>query len=236
MRTLILSDIHLGTHNCRAEQVLEALTRMPFDRLILNGDTINSVNLRKLTPRHWEVVNQLRQIGRSREVILVRGNHDYEPSPRRNANGNGNGHAFNTEHVLPTLLGVRMVEDYRLDLGSAAYLVLHGDRFDPTVKVPMLLDVADWCYQASQKISKKLARWLKKKSKRWGGFLDCVRRKSAAFAREQGCAGVVIGHTHYADDVRVDDIHYLNTGSWTESPCTYAVAEDGRIRLHQFAE
>ena len=230
MRTLILSDIHLGTRNCRAEQVLEALTRMPFDRLILNGDTINSVNLRKLTPRHWEVVDKLRQLGRNREVILVRGNHDCEPSLRRN------GHAFNTEDVLPTLLGVRMVEDYRLELEGTPYLVLHGDRFDPTVKVPIILDVADWCYQASQKISKKLARWLKKKSKRWGGFLDCVRRKSAAFARERGFTGVVIGHTHYADDRRVDDIHYLNTGSWTESPCTYAVAEDGRIRLHQFAE
>jgi UDP-2,3-diacylglucosamine pyrophosphatase LpxH len=228
MRTLILSDIHLGTRNCRAAQVLEVLRRMSFDRLILNGDTINSLNLRKLTPPHWQVLAHLRQLARSRELILVRGNHDYEPYPPLDGS---NGHSFGSEHVLPTLLGVGMVEDYRLDLAGQPYLVLHGDRFDPTVNVPVLLEVADWCYQASQKISKKLGQWLKKKSKRWGGLLEWVRRKSAAFAREQGFAGVVVGHTHFADDARVDDVHYLNTGSWTESPCTYAVAEADRIQL-----
>jgi UDP-2,3-diacylglucosamine pyrophosphatase LpxH len=225
MRTLILSDIHLGTRNCRAEQVLEVLSRASFDRLILNGDTINNLNLRKLTPKHWQVIARLREVARGREVILVRGNHDYEGSPKTNGCG------FSSRDVLPTLLGVSMVEDYRLDLAGQPYLVLHGDRFDPTVNSPLLLDVADWCYQASQKLSKKLANWLKKKSKRWGGLLDWVRRKSAAFAREQGCAGVVIGHTHYAADVRVDDVHYVNTGSWTESPCTYAMAESNCIRL-----
>ncbi len=230
MRTLILSDIHLGTRNCRADQVLDVLTRVPFDRLILNGDTINNLNFRKLAPKHWTVLARLRQVARSRETILVRGNHDYELVPRGPANGDG----FSSVDVLPTLLGVPMVEEYRLEIAGRPYLVLHGDRFDPTVNTPALLEVADWCYQASQKISKKLAQWLKKKSKKWGGMLEWVRRKSAAFAREQGFAGVVIGHTHYPDDVHVEDVHYLNTGSWTESPCTYAFAEAGRIRLCHF--
>ena len=141
------------------------------------------------------------------------------------------GREFGSQDVLPALLGVGMVEDYRLDVAGRPYLVFHGDRFDPTVNVPVLLEVADWCYQASQKISKKLGQWLKKKSKRWAGLLEWIRRKSTAYAREQGYAGVVIGHTHFADDLHVEDVHYLNTGSWTESPCTYALAEAGRIRL-----
>jgi UDP-2,3-diacylglucosamine pyrophosphatase LpxH len=230
MRTLILSDIHLGTRNCRAAQVLEVLTRVSFDRLILNGDTINSVNLRKFTPGHWAVLAELRRLSRGRELILVQGNHDYEPSP------GGNGQELSSQDVLPSLLGVGMVDEYRLDVGGRPYLVLHGDRFDPTLNLPLMVDVADWCYQVSQRISKKLAQWLKKKSKRWGGLLDWVRRRSAAFARERGCAGVVVGHTHFPDDLRVEDVHYLNTGSWTESPCTYGLAEADRIGLCHFPD
>ena len=45
MRTLILSDIHLGNRHCNAALLNEVLDRESFDRLILNGDTLNSVNL-----------------------------------------------------------------------------------------------------------------------------------------------------------------------------------------------
>jgi UDP-2,3-diacylglucosamine pyrophosphatase LpxH len=233
MRTLILSDLHLGNRNCHAPEVLEILGRKDYDRLILNGDTINSVNLRKLTAAHWSVVDQVRRLARSREVILLRGNHDSSPDVGTNGNGKKTEPAFGPGEVLPALLGVPMQEDYRLDIGGQPYLVLHGDRFDPTLNYPLLVDVADWCYQISQKISKKLAKWLKKKSKRWGGILEWVRSQSAAYARREGFAGVVTGHTHYADDVQVGDVHYVNTGCWTEPPCTYVTVEAGQVRLHQ---
>src|SRR5262249_8680369 len=41
MRTLILSDIHLGSRHCNAELVNEVLDQERYDRLVLNGDTIN---------------------------------------------------------------------------------------------------------------------------------------------------------------------------------------------------
>jgi UDP-2,3-diacylglucosamine pyrophosphatase LpxH len=244
MRTLILSDLHLGSRNCHAPEVLDVLDRESYDRLILNGDTLNSINLRKLQVEHWHVIDRLRHLARSRELILVRGNHDYAlPAPaRRNGNGhaNGNGHGvggngqgFGPYGVLPALLGVPMVEEYRLDIGGRPYLVLHGDCFDPTLHYPLVSEMADWCYQLSQKISKKLAKWLKKKSKRWGGVLEWVRCQSAAYARKQGYTGVVTGHTHYADDTQVGDVHYVNSGCWTEPPCTYVTAEAGRLQLHQ---
>jgi UDP-2,3-diacylglucosamine pyrophosphatase LpxH len=233
MRTLILSDIHLGSRNCQAPQVLDVLGREACDRIILNGDTLNGVNLRKLTPEHWSVVGRLRELARSRELILVRGNHDYDPNGTVNGDGNGHAPSFGSQDVLPALLGVPMHEEYRLDIGGRPYLVLHGDRFDPTLHYPLLSEMADWCYQLSQKINKKLAKWLKKKSKRWGGVLEWVRKQSAAYARRQGFTGVVTGHTHFADDVHVGDVHYVNTGCWTEPPCTYVTVEADKVCLHQ---
>jgi UDP-2,3-diacylglucosamine pyrophosphatase LpxH len=235
MRTLILSDLHLGSKNCHAAQILAVIKREPFDRLILNGDTVNDLNLRKLTPVHWTVLDRLRSVARSRELILVRGNHDNDTRYKTNGEAqiHGNGESFGANDVLPALVGVPMVEEHRLDVCGRPYLVLHGDRFDPTLNYHMVSEMADWCYQLSQKVNKDLAKWLKKKSKKWGGILELVRSQSVVHARKRGFDGVVTGHTHYADDVHVDGVHYMNAGCWTEPPCTYVTLDANGVRLHE---
>src|SRR5262249_59723361 len=132
MRTLVLSDLHLGGRNCHADQILDVLQREAYDRLVLNGDTLNSLNLRKLTPSHWAVVARLRGLPRSREVILLRGNHDHEPDGVPGPDGAG------SRDVLPALLGVPMVEEDRLEIGGRPSLVLHRGRFHPTPHHPVV--------------------------------------------------------------------------------------------------
>ncbi len=109
MRTLILSDIHLGSRHCNQYLVNEALDREVFDRLILNGDTIHNVNLRKLTKPHWQILDRLRKIGRDKELILIRGNHDHEFD---HFPGKAD-RELDTSSVLPALLEAPMREDYR---------------------------------------------------------------------------------------------------------------------------
>jgi UDP-2,3-diacylglucosamine pyrophosphatase LpxH len=276
MRTLILSDIHLGNRHSNTALLTEVLERESFDRLILNGDTINSVNLRKLNGAHWAMLDRFRKLARGRELILIRGNHDHEGDhvPQFNlaaspvaANGvaasrlvasavgngsvNGNGarngddavanapaqeHGIGTFNVLPALLEVPMHEDYRLDVGGKPYVVLHGDRFDPTLNYPVVTEVACFCYQLTTKVNKKLAKWLKKKSKRWSGVLEFVRGKAVAHAQQEGLPGVITGHTHFAEDSFIDNVHYLNTGCWTEYPCSYITIDDGRVALNHPSE
>lgn len=233
MRTLILSDIHLGSKHCCHRAVHDILDREPFDRLILNGDTLHNVNLRKLDKHHWSVLDRFREYAKSRELVLIRGNHDHEIDfvPTQ-----ANGH-LTTGNVLPSLLGVAMLEEYHLKVRGQDYLVLHGDRFDPTMKYPLVTEVAFIAYQFTTRINKKLAKWLKRKSKRWGGILAYVRDQSVAFARQHGFPGVITGHTHFAEDVRVDEVHYVNTGSWTETPCAYVTVDDPNgIQLHHVTD
>ena len=223
MSTLIVSDIHLGSRNSRADQ-LALLLRSNFDRLILNGDTVNSLNFKKFTPLHWQMIDQLRSIARQRELILIRGNHD----------GAGKADGFGSLHVLATLLGVELHEDYRLDAAGRRYLVLHGDQFDPTLNWPIITDVAEWGYQAVQRLNTKGAKWLKHQAKKIGGVVEFVKRSSVHHARRQDCTGVIAGHTHFADDEWIDDVHYLNSGNWVEPTCTYILADDQQIRLCQW--
>lgn len=232
MRTLILSDIHLGSRHCNHHLVNEVLDKEVFDRLVLNGDTIHNVNLRKLIKPHWQILDRFRKLGRDKELILLRGNHDHEFDhyPGKTPT------ELDTSSVLPALLDVPMREDYRLPVNGSEYLILHGDRFDPTMSYPVVTEVAFLAYQVTTKVNKKLAKWLKKKSKKWGGILEFVREQSIAFAQTHGLRGVVTGHTHFAEDVHVGEIHYMNTGSWTESPCAYVTAEHDQLTLHHISD
>lgn len=234
MRTLILSDIHLGSRHSNHELVREVLERERFDRLILNGDTIHNVNLRKLTRPHWQILERFRRIGKDHDLVLIRGNHDHEfsdPPGRSTAEP-----SLDTSCVLPALLEVPMREDYKLPVNGHHYLVLHGDRFDPTMNFPVVTETAFLAYQFTTKLNKKLAKWLKKKSKKWSGLLEVVRAQSIAFARRHGHPGVITGHTHFAEDLYTDDVHYVNTGSWTESPCSYVTVHGEDLKLHHVSD
>jgi UDP-2,3-diacylglucosamine pyrophosphatase LpxH len=246
MRTLVLSDLHLGSRHCNVELLEEVLRKESFDRLVLNGDTINNVNFRKLTPRHWAILDHLRDVGRERELILIRGNHDHEwdyqavgsrHAPRAVVDGTRSEPAtvkpLTTGHLLPSILDVPMLEEYRLEVQGQPYIILHGDRFDPTLNFQVVTEVAFAAYQLTTKVNQKLAKWLKKKSKKWGGILELVRARSVVFAREEGLAGIITGHTHFAEDVHVDGVHYVNTGSWTEVPCAYVTIGAEGVAVHQ---
>jgi UDP-2,3-diacylglucosamine pyrophosphatase LpxH len=190
MRTIIVSDIHLGSKNSQAGWLSQFL-ETDFDRLIVNGDIINNLNLKKLKDAHWTVLDKLRRIGRDRELIMIRGNHDGKGVAKE---------GLCAANMLSTLLGVPCHEEYQLEMGNRHYLLLHGDRFDPTVHRPIITDTADWCYQTVQKVNKKAAKWLKRKVKKLGGVLEFVKRRSIHYARSLGCQGVITGHTHFAAD------------------------------------
>jgi UDP-2,3-diacylglucosamine pyrophosphatase LpxH len=223
--TLIVSDIHLGARNSQAAS-LSALLRTDFDRLILNGDTVDHLNLRRFTPSHWAVLGQLRAVARKRQLILIRGNHE---GARPTA-----GRPFGPLDVLAQLLETELHEEYQLRVGAQRYLVFHGDRFDQTLRMTWLGGVADYCYGVIQRWSRPLARWLKGRVKHWGGVVSSVRVGAVAYARRKNCQGVIIGHTHYHEDQVVDGVHYLNTGCWVDWPCAYIRVEHDRIHLCQW--
>ena len=53
-RTVVLSDIHLGTSHSKVNQVSDFLSSVDCDRLILNGDIIDGWSLKKSGVRKWK--------------------------------------------------------------------------------------------------------------------------------------------------------------------------------------
>jgi UDP-2,3-diacylglucosamine pyrophosphatase LpxH len=226
MSTVIVSDLHLGACNSRTDLIAELLDG-DFDRLILNGDTVDRPDPRRFRRDDRRVIDRLRAVARERELVVVCGNHDSLPGPD-NPRG--------STRFVSELLGVPVVDEYELEVRGRRYLVVHGDRFDGTMNLTWVGDVADWCYRGIQRASRPLAHWVKGASKRVCGVVETVERGALAYGRREGYAGVIAGHTHFCDDAVRDGLHYLNTGCWVDWPCSYVRAEGDDVRLTHWEE
>ncbi|MEM7660282.1 MAG: metallophosphoesterase, partial [Bacteroidota bacterium] len=76
---LVLSDLHLGTYGCQAEELVQYLKSVQPETLILNGDIIDIWQFSKrYWPRpHMQVLKEIVKIAaRDVPVYYLTGNHD----------------------------------------------------------------------------------------------------------------------------------------------------------------
>ncbi len=221
---IIISDIHLGSENCQARSLcsfLRSIARgeLLTSKLILNGDVFDSIDFRRLKKTHWKVLTLLRKLSNKIEIIWICGNHD------------------GSADVVSPLLGVEVADEYILESGSKKILILHGHRFDEFLDSHRILTwIGDCAYLLMQKLDRthKFAKWAKRSSKI---FLRCsktIEEKSVRYARGKRCSAVCCGHTHHVGSETTQDVHYFNSGCWTELPSTYLTIHDGQIVIHPF--
>jgi len=222
---VILSDLHLGSPACQAIPLSLFLQRFVSGsyrtkELILNGDVFDSMDFRRLKKHHWKVLSLLRKLSDSVRITWVCGNHD-GPS-----------------EIISHLLGVTVVDYHTVRSGRRSALVLHGHQFDEFVEEhPGITWLADTLYRFLQRIDQthRVARFAKTNSKVFLRCAEKVRLGAVEYAREYSASMVCCGHTHHAEIVE-GAIQYANSGSWTESPCTYLSVSNGSVRLHRFTE
>lgn len=218
---VIISDIHLGSSNCRATAVSRLLRKIRDGQirtrmLIINGDVFDSIDFRRLKKRHWKVLSLIRRLSNRVEVIWIAGNHD------------------GPAEIVSHLLGVRVTMQHILESGARRLLILHGQQFDKFVlDHPILTWAADCLYAVLQKIDRThyVARLAKRQSKI---FLRCerkVRDAAVAHARQLACQVAVCGHTHHATAEPDEPVGYYNSGCWTEKPSHYLTVRDGDVNL-----
>ena len=80
VRTLFLSDVHLGTKGCQAHALLDFIRVYDADTIYLVGDIIDGWRLKAVW--HWpqahnDVVQKiLRKVRKGTRLVYVPGNHD----------------------------------------------------------------------------------------------------------------------------------------------------------------
>ncbi|MBL9202312.1 MAG: UDP-2,3-diacylglucosamine diphosphatase [Opitutaceae bacterium] len=240
VRTIILSDVHLGTSDAKVREVNHFLRRTRCAKLILNGDIIDGWQLRRggsWTKAHTRfirlVLKKLEK--RNTEVVYLRGNHDDILA-----------------NFLPLAFeNLRIAEDHIHEGPRGRYLVLHGDVFDTiTRNFVWLAHLGDWGYQFLLKLNRAYNVWRAWRGKEYWSLSKAIKARVkqavshvgdfeahiAQLAREHGCAGVICGHIHTAADKMIGDVHYLNSGDWVESLTAIVEHWDGRFELIEFTD
>ncbi len=240
-RTVFLSDIHLGTEDSKALEVVHFLKHIECEKLVLNGDIIDGWALKRGSRwrgRHSRVIRKILKMMEKdhTEVIYLRGNHDDI-----------------LERFLPLAFGRLKVakEHVHVSATGVRYLVVHGDGFDSvSTKHKWLASLGAVGYDSLLKVNRVYNKWrawrgkeyysiskrVKAKVKSAVSFVDKYEELLQDLARHKKCDGIICGHIHTPEDKKVGDIHYLNSGDWVESLTGIIEHHDGRMELVRYAD
>ena len=235
VRTVWISDLHLGTAGCQAPALLEFLREVECETLYLVGDIVDGWQLRRSwywPQSHNDVVQKiLRKARKGTRVVFVPGNHD----------------EFARRYIGHSFGGVEVVDDcIHLTADGRRLWVTHGDLFDGVVQCARwLAHLGDAAYEFTLRANRwfnvararmglpywSLSRYLKLKVKRAVSYVGDFEAAVAREARKRGANGVVCGHIHHAEMRDIDGILYANDGDWVESLTALVEHTDGRLAL-----
>ncbi|MGJ8643650.1 MAG: glycosyltransferase [Luteolibacter sp.] len=240
-RTVFLSDIHLGSADSKATEVVDFLKQIHCEKLVLNGDIVDGWALKRGStwlPRHSRVVRKILKMSEkdNTEVVYLRGNHDDI-----------------LERFLPLAFGkIRFLKEHiHVSADKLRYLVVHGDGFDSvSTNHRWLASLGAVGYDTLLAINRHYNRWrvwcgkeyfslskrVKGKVKSAVSFIDKYEELLQELAVHKDCDGIICGHIHTPEDKQVGEIRYLNSGDWVESLTAIVEYHDGRMELINYED
>lgn len=235
IKTLFISDVHLGSSNSSPKKLLEVFKMYDFEKLVIVGDLIDLTSLsRKFywNSDHSAIIQKILKFSRKGvKVIYILGNHDYyirgliEDGPISLGDI-----VICDEHIHNSITGERIY-------------ITHGDSFDGFIRMhPLIYFLGDRAYYLSVYINGiynkirglfglrywSLSSYLKTKVKNVVKFISEYEKMSKEKLLEMDCDSIMIGHTH-TPDIQIGK--YYNTGDFCET-CSYIIEDlEGNLIL-----
>lgn len=236
---LVISDVHLGTYGCHANELLQYLKSIAPKEVILNGDIIDiwQFSKRYWPKSHMKVVKHLMGwVAKGIKVHYVTGNHD---------------------EMLRKFTGFQMgslsiVNKVVLPVHGRKAWFFHGDVFDVTMQHSkwvaklgakgydflILLNrginfISKHLGRGPISMSKKIKNGVKSAVK----FINNFETTASEIAIENGYEFVVCGHIHQPEIRKIKtekgEVTYLNSGDWIEN-LTSLEYVNGQWNLYSF--
>lgn len=250
IRSLFLSDLHMGHKAADLAAVRRLLARYEFRNLFLVGDVIDGWKLEKRWFWNDDCQNVLGEILRLRRdervrVTVITGNHDEK-----------------LRDILPTVLrplilrkfGLRIEERViHLAADGRRYLVMHGDQFDNRLvkgSSKSLDNLWSWLTEKGyvqpinprrvSEVASRKKRWSLRKSIEGGMPLlgQSFKRLALERAARDGLDGIICGHSHMPELSQAGGGVFANCGSWVRRDGPHhAIAEheNGQLELIETA-
>jgi len=235
-RALWISDVHLGSRECKAEFLLEFLRHSECEQLYLVGDLIDFWHLHRggrWPSGHGEVLKTILAMARDGvRVQYVPGNHD-------EAARDYLGLSVGRIDIVP--------ETIHVTADGRRFLVIHGDECDNAVRCggPLLHWLGDWAYDVLLFVNRwynhirrrwnhpywSLANFLKQRLGHAAAYIARFETAAARVAAQRELDGVICGHIHHAALRDIDGVLYCNDGDWVESCTALAERPDGSLEI-----
>lgn len=236
-RSIFISDIHLGTRFCQAEELLEFFKFTHSENLYLVGDIVDGWAIKrklKWAQSHSDVIQKiLRKARKGTNVYYITGNHD----------------DF-LRSFLPLHLGdsIQIMDEAEyISLKNERFYITHGDFFDSVTMTKrwlavlgdmgydLLLNVNQVLGYLRKKMRYKsywsLSKYVKDNVKNSISFITDFEQILSDYAKRNGYEGVICGHIHKAEMREIDGIRYLNCGDWVESCTAIVETYEGEFRI-----
>lgn len=239
--TVIISDIHLGTYGCHANELLKYLKSIDPKQVVLNGDIIDiwQFSKRYWPKSHMKVVKLIMAwIADGVMVHYITGNHD---------------------EMLRKFVGFQLgtfsiSNKVVLDINNKKAWIFHGDVFDVTMQHSVWIaklgakgyDLLILLNKAVNFISTKLGKGpismskkIKNSVKSAMKFINNFERTVADLAIANEYDYVLCGHIHQPEIKKIKtsagSITYMNSGDWVEN-LTALEYNEGQWKLYQYKE
>lgn len=241
VEVVVISDVHLGTYGCHANDLLKYLKSINPQKLILNGDIID---IWQFSKRYWPqshmliVKHIIKLLAKGTTVYYIPGNHD----------------EMLRKFVGFKLGNFRITNKIVLKLDGKKAWFFHGDVFDITMKsskwlarlgavgYDFLIHLNTFINFLLRLIGKNkisLSKRIKDSVKSAIKFINDFETTAAEIAIENRYDYVVCGHIHKPQYRKVinkkGSVIYLNSGDWVEN-LTSLEYNNGHWRLYQFNE
>ena len=241
-RSIFISDVHLGSRDCKASHLLDFLKHNTSDTLYLVGDIIDGWKIQQNRWRwdqnHTNVVRKILGFAkRGSKVLYVAGNHD---------------EFLRTFMPYDFSFGNLEIHNQYEHTGADGkrYLIVHGDMFDGINRiVPWISFLGDQAYDLLLYLNTKfnwirrklgfgywsLSAAVKHKVKRAMAFMFSYENNLVLYCKKRGFDGVICGHIHHAEIKEIDGVTYMNDGDWVESMTALVEHLDGKWEIITWA-
>ena len=236
-KAIIVSDLHLGTKDSKAEEFIHFIEEHPTELLILNGDIIDGWAINrgsKWKKQHTKVISKLLKLSNKTQIIWIRGNHD----------------EFIQEFMGNHFGGIEIREDYIIDLPNSnkKYYIFHGDVIDVFITKYKWLakigsigyDFALWLNRWYNRYRKwrnlpyiSISQKIKSGVKAATNYINDFETTALSMASKKGCDGVMCGHIHQPEDRMINGHHYLNSGDWVENMTAICIDKEEILYLYK---
>lgn len=220
-KTIVVSDIHLGSKWSKAKEVTKFLKQNTCDTLILCGDIIDGWVLlrgkkKKWAKQHTDFFRYVLSILDKTKVYYVKGNHD----------------DFLNRLVPLAFYNFSIISHFIYESNNKRYYVFHGDIFDNVTAgfrwISKLGDIGYNILLNFNRIYNKYRQWrglpyfsisaiIKQKVKASVSHQSNFEEQVINIAKSNHCDGAICGHIHRPEISQMGDILYLNSGDWVES-------------------